>query len=82
MKITYKNLKNYLPNQATNNAKPILYAINNSYCDYVQLFTFDNIKAVAKCIHCNDKKYKYISLYELQNKYNMLLDNISLSKQI
>lgn len=78
MKITYKNLKNYLPNQATNNAKPILYAINNSYCDYVQLFTFDNIKAVAKCIHCNDKKYKYISLYELQNKYNILLDNISL----
>ena len=76
MKITYKNLKKYLPNRATNNAKPILYAVNSSYYDYVELFTFDSVKAVAKCIHCNDKKYKYISLYELQNKYNMLLDNI------
>ena len=59
MKITYKNLKNYLPNQATNNAKPILYAINNSYCDYVQLFTFDNMLNVYIVMIKNINTYLY-----------------------
>ena len=67
MKITYKNLKNYLPNQATNNAKPILYAINNSYCDYVQLFTFDNIKAVAKWLNVYIVMIKNINTYLYTN---------------
>lgn len=48
MKITYNNLKKYLPEKNINgNSFPILYAVNKFKYDFMEIYSFDKVKLVA-----------------------------------